>query len=214
MHHRITVQHRGFLLLGGENATAVISPISPTSQPNAFSTTSNSGFKRSLSSLVLYAEDSDLRSFKSRYWLSVVSFALYLPASCHSATCNARCEYGIYRLTRPSIRSIAWNPTGHLIATGSADKTLRIWNPEKNQVKNSTELRGHTGAIERVAWNPIKEAELASVSSDSTCKFWDVRTKTCLASVPLGEPALTVTWAADGSVCLVGLKVSCSNIYL
>ena len=106
-----------------------------------------------------------------------------------------------------SIRTIAWNPTGHLIATGSADRTLRIWNPEKPQVKNSTELRGHTGAIERTAWNPTKEAELASVSSDGTCKFWDVRSKTCTATVQLGGEGLTVAWAGDGSVVMVGRKV-------
>lgn len=109
-----------------------------------------------------------------------------------------------------SIRTIAWNPTGHLIATGSADRTLRIWNPEKPQVKNSTELRGHTGAIERVAWNPTKEAELASVSSDSTCRFWDVKTRTCIASIPLGGEGLTVGWASDGSLALAGRKVGLS----
>ncbi|KAL8672556.1 MAG: hypothetical protein Q9168_002992 [Polycauliona sp. 1 TL-2023] len=105
-----------------------------------------------------------------------------------------------------TIRTIAWNPTGHLIATGSADRTLRIWNPEKPQVKSSTELRGHTGAIERVAWNPVKEAELASVSSDGTCRFWDVRSKTCIATVPLGGEGLTIAWASDGSLALVGRK--------
>lgn len=106
-----------------------------------------------------------------------------------------------------SIRTIAWNPTGHLIATGSADRCLRIWNPEKPQVKNSTELRGHTGAVERVAWNPTKEAELASVSSDGTCRFWDVRSKTCIATVPLGGEGLTIGWANDGSLVLAGRKV-------
>jgi THO complex subunit 3 len=110
----------------------------------------------------------------------------------------------------PRIRSIAWNPTGHLIATGSADKILRIWNPDKPQVKNSTELRGHTGAIERVAWNPMKEAELASVSGDGTCKFWDVRSKGCVETVQLGGEGLTISWAADGSAVLVGRKVSWS----
>ena len=30
-----------------------------------------------------------------------------------------------------SIRSIAWNPLGSLIATGAVDKTLRVWNPER-----------------------------------------------------------------------------------
>ncbi|KAL8966907.1 MAG: hypothetical protein Q9197_005723 [Variospora fuerteventurae] len=102
-----------------------------------------------------------------------------------------------------TIRTIAWNPTGHLIATGSSDRSIRIWNPEKPQVKNSTELRGHTGAIQRVAWNPTKEAELASVSTDGTCRFWDVRTRTCIASIPLGDEGVTVGWASDGSLALV-----------
>ncbi|MCJ1411190.1 hypothetical protein MMC19_005278 [Ptychographa xylographoides] len=105
-----------------------------------------------------------------------------------------------------TIRTIAWNPTGHLIATGSADRTLRIWNPEKPQVKNSTELKGHTAAIERVAWNPTKEAELASVSSDGTCKFWDVRSKGCVETVPLGGEGFSISWSADGSQVLVGRK--------
>lgn len=105
------------------------------------------------------------------------------------------------------IRTIAWSPNGHLIATGAADRTLRIWNPEKPQVKNSTDLKGHGGGIERVAWNPTKEAELASVSSDGTCRFWDVRNKACTAVVQLGGEGLTIAWAADGSVVMVGRKV-------
>lgn len=74
-------------------------------------------------------------------------------------------------------------------------------------MKNSTDLRGHTGSIERVAWNPTKEAELASVSSDGTCRLWDVRSKTCIATIPLGGEGLTVAWASDGSLALVGRKV-------
>ncbi|MCJ1461698.1 hypothetical protein MMC07_000296 [Pseudocyphellaria aurata] len=101
-----------------------------------------------------------------------------------------------------TIRTIAWNPSGNLIATGSADRTLRVWNPEKPQVKNSTDLKGHGGGIERVAWNPTKEAELASVSSDGTCRFWDVRNKACTAVVQLGGEGLTIAWAADGSVVM------------
>ncbi|KAA6406913.1 MAG: hypothetical protein FRX48_09211 [Lasallia pustulata] len=105
-----------------------------------------------------------------------------------------------------TIRSIAWSPTGAYIATGSADRTLRIWNPEKPQVKNSTELRGHSAGIERVAWNPTKEAELASVSTDGTCRFWDVRSKSCVASVPLGGEGITIAWSGDGSIVIVGRR--------
>lgn len=74
-------------------------------------------------------------------------------------------------------------------------------------MKNSTELKGHTAAIERVAFNPTKDAELASVSGDGTCRFWDVRNKQCVAVVKLEGEGLTVAWAGDGSVVMVGRKV-------
>ena len=105
------------------------------------------------------------------------------------------------------IRSVAWNPTGQFIATGSADRMLRVWDPEKPQVKNSTELRGHTGGIEMVAWNPTKEDQIASVSSDGTCRFWNVRSKTCTATIQLQGEGLTVCWSADGEWVLAGTKV-------
>ncbi len=106
-----------------------------------------------------------------------------------------------------SIRSIAWSPTGHWIATGSGDRTLRVWNPDRALVKNSTELRGHTGPIERVAWNPTKEAELTSCSADGTVRFWDIRSKNCKAEVKLGGEGFTVTWSPDGKTVLAGRKV-------
>lgn len=105
-----------------------------------------------------------------------------------------------------AIRTIAWSPTGHWIATGAGDRTLRVWNPDRVSIKNSTELRGHTGPIERVAWNPTKEAELASCSADGTVRFWDVRTKNCNAEVKLGGEGFTVTWSPDGTNVVAGRK--------
>lgn len=106
-----------------------------------------------------------------------------------------------------NLRTIDWNPLGTLIATGSSDRTLRVWNPEKPQVKNSTELRGHAGAVERVAWNPTREAELASCSADGTVRFWDVRSKTAVGKVEVGGDAFTLAWRPDGSELVVGRKV-------
>ncbi|KAG6363144.1 hypothetical protein INS49_008239 [Diaporthe citri] len=105
-----------------------------------------------------------------------------------------------------NIRSIAWNPQGSLIATGAADKTLRVWNPEKPNVRFSTELKGHAAPIEKVAFNPVKDAELCSVSNDGVVKFWDVRTKACVNEVKgLGE-AFTLAWHPDGESLIVGTK--------
>ncbi|KAK3330322.1 WD40-repeat-containing domain protein [Apodospora peruviana] len=103
-----------------------------------------------------------------------------------------------------SLRSIAWNPLGTLVATGAADKTLRVWNPEKNNVRNSTELKGHSAGIEKIAFNPVKDAELCSVSNDGVVKLWDVRTKACVNEVKGLGNAHTLAWAPDGSSLLVG----------
>ena len=106
-----------------------------------------------------------------------------------------------------NIRTIAWNPLGTLIATGAGDRTLRIWNPEKANVKNSTELRGHQGSIEQVAWNPVKEAELASCGTDGTLRFWDVRSKASIGEVKVGGECFTLAWTPDGTDLIVGRKV-------
>jgi THO complex subunit 3 len=132
------------------------------------------------------------------------------------------------------LRSIAWNPLGTLIATGSADKTLRVCmelfpfaadacakpgdgtvltayalgNPEKPNVRFSTELKGHSAPIEKVAFNPVKDAELCSVSNDGVVKFWDVRTKACINEIKGLGDAFTLAWAPDGETLVVGNKVS------
>ncbi len=80
-------------------------------------------------------------------------------------------------------------------------------NPEKPHVKFSTELKGHTAPIEKVAFNPTKDAELCSVSSDGVVKFWDVRTKACFNEVTGLGDAFTLAWAPDGQTLVVGNKV-------
>ncbi|KAF4494507.1 AAC-rich mRNA clone AAC3 [Fusarium agapanthi] len=81
-----------------------------------------------------------------------------------------------------------------------------IGNPEKPHVKFSTELKGHSASVEKVAFNPTKDAELCSVSSDGVVKFWDVRTKACFNEVKGLGDAFTLVWAPDGNTLLVGNK--------
>jgi THO complex subunit 3 len=109
------------------------------------------------------------------------------------------------------IRTISWNASGTFIATGAADRTLRIWNPEKTNVKNSTELRT-PGAptlaqLERVAFHPINENELASCGTDGMVRFWDIRSKAVAGEVKVGELPFTLAWTPDGTEIVVGRKV-------
>lgn len=77
-------------------------------------------------------------------------------------------------------------------------------------MKYSTDLRGHSAGIEKVLFNPVRDSELASCSSDGTVRFWDVRSKTCVSRLDVGGEAFTLSWSADGKVVLVGRKV-CST---
>ncbi|KAI9684763.1 MAG: hypothetical protein M1829_000138 [Trizodia sp. TS-e1964] len=104
------------------------------------------------------------------------------------------------------IRSLSWSPLGNLIATGSVDKTVRVWNPEKPEVKNSTELRGHNSSIEKVAFNPEVESQLCTVGSDGVVKFWDVRSKNCTNEVKTGEGLISLAWRQEGDGVIVGTK--------
>ncbi|KAL1607635.1 hypothetical protein SLS60_002569 [Paraconiothyrium brasiliense] len=124
------------------------------------------------------------------------------------------------------IRTLSWNSTGGFIATGSADRTLRIWNPERPNVKNSTELRtpvpaGHKPSpqivLERVAFHPINENELASCSTDGMVRLWDIRSRSLTAELRVApaytrqkdekdESPFTLAWHPDGSALVAGRK--------
>lgn len=82
-----------------------------------------------------------------------------------------------------------------------------VGNPEKPNVRFSTELKGHLAGIEKIAFNPVKDAELCSVSNDGVVKFWDVRTKTCVNEVKGLGNAHTLAWAPDGTSLLVANRV-------
>lgn len=74
-------------------------------------------------------------------------------------------------------------------------------------MRQTTELRGHAASIEKVAFNPTKELELCSVSSDGVVRFWDVKNKVVLNEVRgLGE-TFTLAWAPQGEYVVVGNKV-------
>lgn len=98
-------------------------------------------------------------------------------------------------------------PIRERVGFADADERDGIGNPDKPNPKFSTELKGHAASVEKVAFNPIKDSELCSVSIDGVVKFWDVRSKTCVNEIKgLGE-AFTLAWAPDGSTLVVGNKV-------
>jgi WD40 repeat protein/uncharacterized caspase-like protein len=69
------------------------------------------------------------------------------------------------------VLSIAFTSDSKLMASGSVDKTIVLWDPATgNQLRT---LKGHTAAVGPVAFSP-DDKQLASGSADNTIKIWDV----------------------------------------
>jgi WD40 repeat protein/uncharacterized caspase-like protein len=67
--------------------------------------------------------------------------------------------------------SVAYSPNGRMLASGSSDKTIKLWDAASGRELRT--LAGHTDHITSVAFSP-NERMLASGSNDNTIKLWDV----------------------------------------
>ena len=72
-----------------------------------------------------------------------------------------------------TVFSVAYSPDGRYLASGSKDKTIKIW--EVATGKGLRTLTGHSGVVLSVAYSPDGRY-LASGSQDKTIKIWEVAT--------------------------------------
>jgi len=77
---------------------------------------------------------------------------------------------------------IDYSQHSKLIASGSSDRHVRLWDPRTTTGKVSAQsLTSHTLWISTVRWNPSDRNQLLSGSYDNVVKMWDIRsTKTPL----------------------------------
>ena len=72
------------------------------------------------------------------------------------------------------INCIAFNPfSEYILATGSADKTVALWDMRSLKSKLHS-FESHTEEVYQVAWSPFNETILASASSDRRLNVWDL----------------------------------------
>ncbi|HEY9824302.1 MAG TPA: NB-ARC domain-containing protein [Stenomitos sp.] len=94
------------------------------------------------------------------------------------------------------ILAVAFSSDGKYLASGSLDRTIKIWNPETGQCVAT--LYGHTSWIWDIAFHPHHNI-LASASYDRTVKLWDLETGICTHTLEGHEgSALCTSFSPNG----------------
>ena len=100
-----------------------------------------------------------------------------------------------------SVLSLAFKPNSYLLASGSSDHTIRIWDVgDRDNLRQGRTLRGHTDDVTSVAWSPDGRT-LASASNDGTVRLWNPNNGINFA-VLRGhtEGVFSVAWSPDGHI--------------
>ncbi|XP_053962299.1 WD repeat-containing protein 48 homolog isoform X1 [Anastrepha ludens] len=82
--------------------------------------------------------------------------------------------------SKDSIYSLAMNPSGTVIVSGSTENMLRIWDPRT--CTRSMKLRGHTENVRALVVSPDGN-QVVSGSSDGTIKVWNLGQQRCIQTI-------------------------------
>ena len=112
------------------------------------------------------------------------------------------------------VYSVSFSPDGRTIASGSWDKTVRLWNANTGGLLKT--FRGHTDSVRSVSFSPDGRT-IASGSWDRTVRLWDVspsvprrrtrsqpQTAEQIAKTALASTVLIVMVDADGEPISTG----------
>ncbi len=99
------------------------------------------------------------------------------------------------RNSRPS--ALAFSPDGSLLACGSEDTTIRLWNSWTGEFIAT--FTGHLNTVEQLTFSPDGNT-LASGSADGTVRFWDIETRKPLQNTITGHMWMrTASFLNDGT---------------
>ncbi|MCZ2341010.1 MAG: WD40 repeat domain-containing protein [Bacteroidales bacterium] len=102
------------------------------------------------------------------------------------------------------VYAVAFSPDGSMAATGSFDKTIKLWDTKTGQVLRTLGGRsGHQNQVLSVAFSPDGTL-LASGGADNQAKIWRVPAPTPTATLTVPVAASTVAVTTDGKTYAVG----------
>jgi WD40 repeat protein len=104
--------------------------------------------------------------------------------------------------TDDSVFAVAFSPDGTRVASGGADRSIRVFDVASG--KEQLFIEDHADWVLDIAWTP-DGAKLASASRDKTSKVFDATTGESLVTFNgHGEPLIGVTISPDGTQAITG----------
>lgn len=108
------------------------------------------------------------------------------------------------RACKQQVNSLAFNPQGDILASGSQDKVIKLWNSTTGELIST--LGYHLDSVNSIAFSPDGQM-IASASDDRTIKIWDVYRGKEIAELKGHNKAVTsVSFSPDGRTLVSGSK--------
>ena len=99
-----------------------------------------------------------------------------------------------------TVRSLAFSPDGTMLASGSHDKTVGLWDVQTGGVIET--FHGHTNWIRSVSIS-ADSVMIASGSHDGTIRLWDVRARVCRHIIEQQEEVHCVIFSPTVPQCFI-----------
>ncbi|KPK84641.1 MAG: hypothetical protein AMS27_09400, partial [Bacteroides sp. SM23_62_1] len=135
---------------------------------------------------------------------AIISLALCLAGLMNNTAQDQAIETVIQTGHYASIRAVAFSQDGELAATGSADKTIKLW--EVNTGREIRSYLGSAGTVHQLAFGPDGK-QLASIDAEYKVKLWEVETSKEIQTIELpDDDILSVIFSPDGKFLVTGTE--------